>query len=76
MEIDRAKAVATVAGKIIESAKVEVAYAEVTGQTYASEFFPDLEKPKQPQLPENIQPKQRTLSVGAGNGNSIRPTTQ
>lgn len=71
LDVDRAKAIAQVAGKIIESAKVEVKYAEVTGQAYASDFFPDLEKPK-PELPEKI--RQRTLAIG--NGNSIRPTTQ
>ena len=71
LDVDRAKAIAQVAGKIIESAKVEVKYAEVTGQQYVSEFFPDLERPK-PELPEKT--RQRTLPVG--NGNSIRPTTQ
>lgn len=40
MEIDRAKAIAQVAGKLIDSAKIEVKYLELTGQENSGEFFP------------------------------------
>lgn len=39
MDIDRARAVAEVAGRVIDSAKVEVDFAKVTGLTPASDFF-------------------------------------
>lgn len=42
LEIERAKAIAQVAGVVIESAKVEVKYLEVTGQEECGEFFPSL----------------------------------
>jgi hypothetical protein len=44
MDIERAKAVATVASVIVESAKVEVAYMELTGSS-GSGFVP-IEAPK------------------------------
>ena len=47
MDIDRAKAVAEVAGKIIESAKVECEHMKLTGQQ-GSGFIP-VEPPKQGQ---------------------------
>lgn len=40
MDIDRAKAVAEVAGKIIDTAKVEVAFLEVTGAADSTGFIP------------------------------------
>lgn len=40
MEIDRAKAIAEVADRIIDSAKVEVRFMEVTGKN-SSAFIPD-----------------------------------
>jgi len=39
MDIERAKAVAQVADKIIQAAKVEVDFYEVTGQSTAGTFF-------------------------------------
>lgn len=39
MELDRAKAVCGVAQQIIDSAKVEVDFLEVTGELPADEFF-------------------------------------
>ena len=46
-DIERAKAVAQVAGRIIESAKVEVQYCDVTGQMPSGQFFdPKPERPK------------------------------
>lgn len=44
MDIDRAKAIAEVAGKIIDSARVEVDFAKVTGHNTGSGFLlPDKE---------------------------------
>lgn len=40
MDVDRAKAIADVAGRVIETAKVEVQYMDVTGAT-GSGFIPD-----------------------------------
>ena len=48
MDVDRAKAIADVAGRVIETAKVEVQYMDVSGAT-GSGFIPDgrkLEGPK------------------------------
>lgn len=45
MEIARAKAVAEVAKQIIESAKVEVAFARATGGALASGFIPEEDTP-------------------------------
>ena len=39
MEIDRALAVSTVAGTLIESVKAEIKFMEATGELAASEFF-------------------------------------
>jgi hypothetical protein len=39
MDLDRARAVSEVAQTIINTAKVEVAYLEATGQIDAGEFF-------------------------------------
>lgn len=39
MEIERARAVADVAGKIIDSAKVEVAFLQVTNRTQDTGFL-------------------------------------
>lgn len=41
MELDRAKAVAEVAGVLVASAKVEVDFLRVTERTDASNFFPE-----------------------------------
>jgi hypothetical protein len=45
MDIERAKAISQVAGTLIESAKVEVAFLKTTGARDTGEFFD--EKPKQ-----------------------------
>ena len=51
MDIDRAKAVAEVAGKIIDSARVEVEFAKVTGNARGSGFLlPSLPAP----LPDGV----------------------
>lgn len=42
MDVERAKAVCDVAQTLINSAKVEIHYLEVTGQNESSEFFPSL----------------------------------
>lgn len=49
MDIERAKAIATVSAQIIESAKVEVKFMEVCGEESASNFIevrrPELDRP-------------------------------
>jgi hypothetical protein len=45
MELDRAKVIATVAKEITETAKVEVDFLRVTGQSSASGFLPAASKP-------------------------------
>lgn len=49
MDVDRARAVSEVAGQIIESAKVEVKFLEVTGEAANSNLF--MPRPKQGELP-------------------------
>jgi len=46
MDIDRAKAVAEVAGKVIESAKVEVDFLRTVGGMEGTGFIPDGERKK------------------------------
>ena len=46
MDIDRAKAVALVADKVIDLAKAEIKFMEVTGATPSSDFI-ESAKPKQ-----------------------------
>lgn len=51
MPIDRARAIADVARVVVESAKAEVQFLEVTGGTRGSGFIPDEEKiPNAPRL--------------------------
>lgn len=45
MDIDRAKAIADVSEKIINSAKVEVEFLKTTGAITGSGFFPSPERP-------------------------------
>ncbi len=45
MELDRAKAIADVARVIVESAKVEVAFLEVTGALQSTDFLSVESKP-------------------------------
>lgn len=45
MDIDRAKAISDVAQTIINTAKVEVDFAKVTGRTPASKFLPAEDQP-------------------------------
>jgi len=45
MDLERAKTIAEVAQVIINSAKVEVEHAKVTGKTTSTEFLPN-DKPK------------------------------
>jgi hypothetical protein len=47
MDIQRAKAISDVAQTIINSAKVEVDFANATGQQVDSKFLPSTEKPPQ-----------------------------
>lgn len=48
MDLDRAKAIAEVAQVVINSAKVEVDYLKVTGETHGTDFLPG---------PERVAPK-------------------
>jgi hypothetical protein len=48
MEVERAKAIADVARVIVDSAKVEVAFLEATGQAKSTGFLPTEEKPVTP----------------------------
>ena len=59
MDIERARAVCLVAGKLIESAKVEVDFLKATGADASPEFF-DI-PPAQPLRPR--------LAAGRGDGN-------
>ena len=45
MEIERAKAIAQVAGTLIESAKVECKFLEMSGAVSGSAFFKELPVP-------------------------------
>lgn len=45
LDLDRAKAVVDIAGKLIETAKVEVDFLRVTGHTQSSGFIPALPNP-------------------------------
>lgn len=69
MEIDRAKAVAEVAGVILESAKVEIGYMRVSGATMESEFISTPERPRLPvstEPPREIPPTTTEVSVKDG----------
>jgi hypothetical protein len=57
MEIDRAKAVCQTAQAIIETARVEVKYMEVTGQgeDRANKFF-------KPELPVTVTPRKNLVA--------------
>ena len=61
MDLDRARAVADVAKKIIDSAKVEVEFMRVTGQVMGSGFIPP-----DRQLPEAGASRAGALPEGSG----------
>ena len=54
MDIDRAKAVAEVAGKVIESAKVECEHMKLTG-SQGSGFIPKIDAPQIPGQPRLVK---------------------
>lgn len=60
MDLDRAKALTEVAGKIIEAAKVEVDFVRVVGGS-GSGFIPTL--PKQPALPAPAEGQRQGVTV-------------
>jgi len=70
MEIDRAKAISQVAQTIIDSARVEVKFAELTGQETSSEFLP---QPKQPR-PNGQLPQETPAHKGLSTGKHLGPT--
>lgn len=51
MEVERARAIAEVAAKIIDTAKVEIQFADVTGKLVDSKFLPEKTPPKLKALP-------------------------
>jgi len=55
MEIGRAKAIAQVAGVVIESAKVEVAFLHATGAKGGTGFIPQDEITGKPALPRLVK---------------------
>jgi len=61
MEIDRAKAISQVAQAIIDSARVEVKFAEMTGQETVSEFLP---QPKAPRPNGHLPEPAKGLGTG------------
>lgn len=54
IDIDQAKAISETAQVIINTAKAEVDFMKVTGQTVNSEFIPVLAAPANPRLPTLI----------------------
>lgn len=46
MDIDRARAVSDVSGRVIESAKVEVDFLKTTGAVTGSDFFKNVRDPE------------------------------
>jgi hypothetical protein len=50
MEVSRALAISAVAGTIIESAKAEIKFMEVTGEQVDTDFFSELPAGRQPRL--------------------------
>jgi hypothetical protein len=48
MELDRARTIADVAGKVVDTAKVEVEFLKTTGAIRGSDFFPEEPKPQMP----------------------------
>jgi hypothetical protein len=63
MEIERAKAISQVAQTIIDSARVEVKFAELTGQEAQSEFLAEKKPRPNGQLPQET-PAHKGLSTG------------
>lgn len=50
MEIERALAVSSVAGTIIESVKAEIRFMEATGEQVDTEFFGEIPVGREPKL--------------------------
>jgi len=55
MDIERAKAISTVAQTIINTAKVEIDYIEATGGAGTSSFLPAPVRPSVPALPRAVK---------------------
>jgi len=51
MDLDRARAIADVSRVIVDSAKVEVRFLEVTGQLRSTDFLPAEKEPESPARP-------------------------
>jgi hypothetical protein len=65
MDVDRARAVADVAGVILDSAKVEIGYMRVTEAYVESDFISTGEKPKLPAKPSPAAIPQKTPAPDA-----------
>lgn len=52
MDLDRAKTIAEVAGKVVDTAKVEVEFLKTTGATRGTTFFPEEQPPQMPTYDE------------------------
>lgn len=66
MDLDRARAVADVAKNIIESAKVEVQFLNVTGAARSTGFMPqpDAKELPAPSSPLHTHPQRRLKAAG------------
>lgn len=67
MDIDRAKAISQVAQTIIDSARVEVKFAELTGQETQSDFLAEKKQPR----PNNQLPERTVPAKGLSTGKSL-----
>jgi hypothetical protein len=56
LDLDRAKAIADVARVIVDSAKVEVHFLQVTGALKSTDFLPDGDGPTVAALPAHRRP--------------------
>lgn len=72
MDIDRAKAVAEVAGVILDSAKVEIGYMRVTDGLVESDFIGSAsERPRLPAAPSAIPERKTELPVVAASAKTM-----
>lgn len=69
MDIDRAKAISQVAQTIIDSARVEVKFAELTGQETQSDF---LAEKKSARPNSQLPARSKSLSTGKDLGGGVQ----
>lgn len=69
MDLDRAKAICDVAGRIIDTAKAETDFLRVVGATKGSGFIPTAPRlPERPKHPLEEQGKVAALTIGRAKG--------